>query len=119
MDDDNGSLVLDNEVVNAKYLLIRKSRYSIASDIFRITSKGPKVFSKSQLEELGYPNPTKEYYLVIEIETVDIADFGNAKWEFKELIKYKDTIKKYPNPRIGPGVPFTVSLKELMIVKVK
>lgn len=121
MDEEKGELILEPEVVNAKYLLLRKSGDNIASDIYKITSKGPRVYSKEKLTELDYPhadNP-KDYYLVIDIEKVGDTDFKEAAWEFRKMQKYKETVEKYPNPRIGPGIPFTVSLKELMQVKIK
>ena len=68
---------------------------------------------------MDYPKPSKEYYLVIDIEKVESVDFENAKWKFKELTKYKEIIINNPNPHIGPGVPFTVTLKDLMKVVVK
>ena len=51
MDESKGSLELNNEVVNAKYLLIRKNGKDEASDLFKIVSKGPKVFSNIQLNK--------------------------------------------------------------------
>ncbi len=116
MDEDKGSLELNTEVVNAKYLLIRKSGEEKASALFKIKSKGPKVFSVSQLQKLNYPlsqNP-KEYYLVIEIEKVSDKEFENVSWKFKELKKYKSIIEAGGNHRTIAGLPFTVSLTELM-----
>jgi len=121
MDEAKGSLELSNEVVNAKYLLLRKSGKNEASDLFRIISKGPKVFSNSQLEKLKYPsskNP-KEFYLVIEIERVSDKEFENVSWKFKELKKYKSIIESESNPYTKVGLPFTVSLTELMLTKGK
>jgi len=118
MDDMTGSLELDNEVVNAKYLLLRKSGEEVASALFKIKSRGPKVFSKIQLEKLDYPlsrNP-KEYYLIIEIEPTNEEEFRNKVWKFKELSKYKAIIKDEKNLYSRVGMPFTVSLLELMNV---
>ena len=36
------------------------------NEIFRIKSKGPKVYTKQQLLKIGYPEPNQDYYLVIE-----------------------------------------------------
>lgn len=116
MDEEKGSLELTNEVVNARYLLIRKSGNITATDLYEITSKGPKVYSKVQLEKLDYPlskNP-KDYYLVIEIKKT--VEFGNRNWKFKELEKYKEIFQIEKNPRIAAGIPFTLSLTQLMQV---
>jgi len=118
MDVDEGSLVLDPQTVSAKYLLLRESGVQTASKMYSIVSKGPKVYSKTKLEEMKYPfssNP-KDFYLIIDIEEVSPSDFKNAWWKYKELDKYKETIAKHPNKHKGPGIPFTVTLTELMKV---
>ena len=53
MDDDKGSLILDNAVTNARYLLLRRRDKETASELFKIVSKGPKVYSKEKLEHMG------------------------------------------------------------------
>ena len=118
MDESKGSLELSKEVVSAKYLLLRKSGSDEACDLYKITSKGPKVFSNIQLEKLNYPlskNP-KEYYLAIDIEAVNDKEFENVIWKFKELEKYKSIINAESNPYSKVGLPFTVTLTELMNV---
>jgi hypothetical protein len=119
--EDKGSLELSSEVINAKYLLIRKSGIDKASDLYKIKSNGPKIYSASQLKKLSYPlsqNP-KEYYLVIEIENVSEKEFENISWKFKDLKKYTEIIEMEKNIRKSAGIPFTVSLSELMKVKIK
>ena len=117
MDDDKGSLSLENNVVNAKYLLLRESGKETADRMFRIKSKGPKVYKGSSL--LGYTtNNLKDYYLVIEIEKSESADFNGASFNFKDLEKYNE-IKAKNNHVSAAGIPFAVSLTELMKQKVK
>ncbi|WP_255069552.1 DUF2357 domain-containing protein [Lacihabitans sp. LS3-19] len=117
MDDDKGSLSLENEVVNAKYLLLRESGKETAKKIFKIKSKGPKVYKGTSL--VGYKTShLKDYYLVIEIEKEESSDFNGASFNFKDLEKYKE-IKSNNNPRKAAGIPFAVSLKELMKEKTK
>lgn len=119
MDDDKGSLVLESDVVNSKYLLIRESGNSTASKIYRIISKGPKVFSKEKLTELQYPHSDKpkDYYLVVDIEKHPTTDLGENEWNYKELEKYKEVLEKEANFRKAAGIPFAVSLTELMKIK--
>ena len=119
-DDDEGSLLMDNQVVNSKYLLIRQKSSTTASKIYKILSKGLRVFSKQKLAELNYPfsKSPKEYYLVVDIEKTVSSDFGNVNWEFQKLKKYQQIIEENPNPQKGPGIPFAVSLTELMKVKI-
>ncbi|WP_158859347.1 DUF2357 domain-containing protein [Lunatibacter salilacus] len=118
MDDDAGSLVLSKEVADAKYLLLRENKKDKADKLFRIKSAGPKVYSKEKLEKLNYPpmGSLKEYYLVIEIERVALSDFGAVKWRFKDLEAYKKVIETDGNIRKRVGIPFTVTLSELMRV---
>ncbi|OYU92930.1 MAG: hypothetical protein CFE21_22375 [Bacteroidetes bacterium B1(2017)] len=117
MDDDKGSLILENKVVNAKYLLLRESGKDNANRVFKIKSKGPKVIQGSVLEKQGYKSDKlKEYYLVIEIENKESEDFGIANYNFKELARYKEIPE---NKYKKPAIPFAVTLTELMKVKNK
>jgi predicted component of viral defense system (DUF524 family) len=117
MDDDKGSLSLEYNVVNAKYLLLRESGKETASRIFKIKNKGPKVIQGSILERKGYKSDKiKDYYLVIDIENEESNDFNKASFYFKELDRYKEIPEdKYRKP----AIPFAVTLTELMKVKVK
>ncbi len=120
MDEEMGSLELNNEVVNAKYLLLRRSGEVNASDLFEIKSKGPKVFSTNHLDKLKYPpskNP-KDYYLAIEIQKVTAPEFENVSWNFKKLEGYKKILELIKNPYSRVGMPFTVSLTKLMGTKI-
>ncbi|WP_396187586.1 DUF2357 domain-containing protein [Flavobacterium sp.] len=119
MDEKPGSLELNNEVVNAKYLLLRRSGETIASDLYEIKSKGPKVFSSVHLDKLKYPPSKKpqDYYLAIEMQKVTAPEFENVSWDFKELQEYKKIQEIIKNPYSKVGMPFTVSMTELMRVK--
>lgn len=118
-EDEKGSLELTNEVTNASYLLLRREGSIFANEIFRITSKGPKVYSKLKLEKMHYPDPGHELYLVIDIEPVNPAEFGNSIWDYSQLARYKEIKNKEKDPHKLPGIPFTVTLTELMRTKVK
>ena len=117
MNDDTGSLKLTEEALKAKYLLLRH-KGDTASEIFRIKSKGPRVFSKQKLLKMNYPSPSQDFYLVIEIEKLEISVFGPKEFSFKELNAYKELSTKVKNARKLSGIPFTTSLTELMQVKV-
>jgi predicted component of viral defense system (DUF524 family) len=116
MDEAKGSLELNNEVVNAKYLLLRRNGKDFASDLYEITSKGPKVFSNVHLDSLNYPTSSnsKEYYLSIEIQKVTATEFKNVSWNFKELDRYIEIQQIEQNIYSRAGLPFTVTLTELM-----
>ncbi len=107
----NGSLILDKETVSASYLLLYTHGDKLSGDIWKITSKGPKVYSKENLIKKGYPNPTQDYYLVIDIEQVDKTEFNNYEWAFKNLKNY--------NSGHASAKPFTATLTELINTKDK
>ena len=121
MDEELGSLEFSNEVVNAKYLLLRRNGEEYASDLFEIISKGPKVFSNAHLDSLNYPpsKKPKEFYLSIDIKKVIAPEFENNNWNFKELDEYKRILNTIPNRYSQVGMPFTVSLTELMKTIIK
>lgn len=116
MNDAKGSLVLDEQTVKAKYLLLRRDGKAV--DVFRIISNGPKVFSKSRLEDLGYPNPNRQEYLVVRIEKISTQEIGDTGWDYKELDAYKTLAQFEKNLYKLAGIPFTISLKDLMKVKI-
>jgi hypothetical protein len=120
MDGAKGSLELTNEVVNAKYLLLRRNAEETASELYEIKSKGPKVFSKEYLEKISYPlsSDTKPYYLSIDIEKVKEPEFKNVSFNFKELKRYIEIQKEEKNIYTKKGLPFTVTLTELMNNKI-
>jgi predicted component of viral defense system (DUF524 family) len=121
MDGTTGSLELDNEVVNSKYLLLRKKGEKTANNLYEIISKGPKVFSDKYLSEIQYPlsDKSKPYYLAIEIRKVEAIEFANVSFNFKELDRYIEIQNKEKNIYSRAGLPFTVPLTKLMHTKVK
>lgn len=115
MNDEVGSLELSPEVIYSNYLLLRENGKDKASKLFKIIGNGPKVYSKEKLVSLGYPNPTKPDYLVVNIQPC--SDFGNLEINFKEFEMFK-TIQKSPNLTSyqKAGKPFVVSLDQLLKV---
>ncbi|MEL0644153.1 DUF2357 domain-containing protein [Olleya sp. Ti.3.14] len=106
----NGSLVLDKETVSAKYLLLHTHKDKSSGNLWKIVSKGPKVFSKGNLIKKGYANPSQDYYLIIELEKVDLEEFGNNKWDFRKLKNY--------NSGNASAKPYTTTISELMKYKI-
>ena len=50
---DNGSIALDNEIINARYVLLYNDKE--ATHLIRIRKEGPKVYTRAQLLSMGYP----------------------------------------------------------------
>lgn len=57
-----------------------------SSELWKIVSKGPKVFAKENMLATGYVDPKSDHYLVIEIEKLDLNAFGNARWDFQGIL---------------------------------
>jgi predicted component of viral defense system (DUF524 family) len=106
-----GSLVLDKETVSSKYLLLHTSGDRDSGDLWKIVSRGPKVYSKDDLVRKGYPSPSQDNYLIIQIEPVTDSEFENVSWNFKGLSNY--------STRRAAAFPFTASMTELMKNKIK
>ncbi|HMR57383.1 MAG TPA: hypothetical protein PKC10_08680, partial [Cyclobacteriaceae bacterium] len=82
-----------------------------SGDLWKIVSRGPKVYSKDDLIKKDYPTPSQGNYLVIEIEPVTDSEFENIRWSFKKLSNY--------STGRASAFPFTTSLTELMKNKIR
>lgn len=107
---DKGSLVLNSESVEARYLLLHTYGDDCSGKLMKIKSRGMKVFSKDDLLRIGCPTVNHDFYLVIEVEKVLDTEFKGVNWDFKKLGNYK-------SGRMS-GIPFTTTLAELMKHKV-
>lgn len=111
MDSVRGSLILDKETVGSRYLLLHTTGDTDSGELWRIVSSGPKVFSKEALREKGYPSPSHDNYLVIQLDLITDPEFEHVNWDFRKL-------KNYASNRAS-AVPFTTSLTELMKHKIR
>ncbi|MCX6232460.1 MAG: DUF2357 domain-containing protein [Bacteroidetes bacterium] len=111
-DSDRGSLRLGPDEAGAKYLLLHSTGETKTSRLFKITESGPRVFSKQTLNDKDYPSePTRDYYLVFNISEINDKELMHQEWDISKLDKYK--------PGYASALPFSVSLTELMRVKVR
>ncbi len=106
-----GSLKLSPETAGASFLLIHFEGRLKTGEMYRIIEKGPGVFSRDELIEKGYKDPKGKNYLLYKIEKEVCREFAGALWDISKLEKFKRGR--------GSGLPFSVSLSELMKVKVK
>jgi hypothetical protein len=51
---------------------------AVSGDLWKILSRGPKVYSKDDLVRKGYPSPSQDNYLIIQIEPVTDREFENV-----------------------------------------
>ena len=104
-----GSLRLKKLTTDASYILIHKKGELVTGDIWQITKKGPRIFSKYKLLQKNYPDPGCDFYLVYEVQKLSGKNFGNIKWDISKLEKYKTGR--------GSFLPFAVTLSELMTAR--
>jgi len=101
-------------ILNIYYFIIKEMCLPV---IFgKITSRGPKVYSRKNLEKIGYPQAEAEkdyskFYLVIDIEKVSDPEFQEIEWKFKDFDNFKS--------KNASAWPFTASLSEIMKCRVK
>ena len=106
-----GSLIMDKETVSSKYLLLHTSGDTNSGDLWKIVSRGPKVYSKDDLVRKGYPSPSQDNYLIIQIEPITDIEFINVSWNFRGLSNY--------STGRASALPFTASLTELLKNKIR
>ncbi|GGW59253.1 hypothetical protein DFQ11_1011030 [Winogradskyella epiphytica] len=117
MNDEDGALHFTEKEAKAEFLLIRESKDGIATNLYKL-KKGIKVYTGSKLEADLHPDAKKDAYLVVEFESDIISEFKGARFDCNDTKEYKELEKKYKNPRIRAGIPFTTTLTELMNVKI-
>jgi predicted component of viral defense system (DUF524 family) len=105
----NGSLPLNNENTNAKYLVLHGENELNTRKIYELCSEGPKIFSKKDLENKKYPNPTGELYLVYTIVKDVSFDFKNIEFDLHKIPDFK--------PNRSSAKPLTSTLKNLLMAK--
>ncbi|MHA4738054.1 DUF2357 domain-containing protein [Dyadobacter sp. MSC1_007] len=106
-----GSLALGSREVNARYLLLHGPGETVSGRLFKIKEPAPRLFSRQDLEKKKYPEPSGAFYLVYKIDLVVEPEFNGQQWDVSRLPGYR--------ANRASGLPFSVSLSELMKVLVK
>lgn len=108
-----GSIILNNELINARYLLLHNGKES--HHLIRINKEGPKIYTRAELIKMGYPQ-----YRISGTEQIDTAReqreankiylvfklFKNNSAE-KEMLAYRWT-------NLGDTRPHTENLVKLI-----
>jgi hypothetical protein len=92
--------------VSPKFLLLHGQGEIKTSKIYELFNEGPRIYSKQDLIDKNYPDPSGDLYLIYEIKTLEIKEFNNSVWDIAKLSKFK-------NYRNSPK-PISISLSELM-----
>lgn len=94
----------------AVYLLLHGSGNLVSGDLWKITGAAPTPMTKDELVAKKYPKaPSRDNYLVYEIEPVAAPEFAGSKWDIRLLRKTSG---------YGYTIPFAVSMAEFMKAKV-
>lgn len=110
MHSDRGALKLNNESLNAKYLLLHMKGDESSSRLYEISKPEYTVTSKVTLQERHYPTiPSQEYYLVVGLSKCTAKEFKGVSWNFKDL-------EEYQSGRAS-AIPFTTSLRDFLEVR--
>jgi len=107
----SGSLSLGVAEVNARYLLLHGPGQTVSGLLFKLHNRAPRLFSRDDLLQKGYPNPSRELYLVYTRDPQVEPEFAGMRWDVTRLPGYR--------ANRASGLPFSVSLTELMKVLVK
>lgn len=107
----NGSLRLNNELVSSKYLLLHSKGKSI--QFIKLSDEGPRVFKRSDLLKIGYPQSKDEDKKKDEIYIVYGLDLERTEelwkhyhWDIGEVLDAKGN---------QMAVPHVVKLSNLML----
>lgn len=108
--DTRGSLRLSPKETGAKYLLLHGPEGTKTGKLYKLGGKGPRIFSKTDMEKNEYLNPSHDFYLVYDIVGKAEEEYNAYDWDITKLAAYTH--------HRGSGLPFAVSMVELMEVKV-
>jgi len=103
-----GSLRLSPKETGAKYLLLHTIGETTTNRLFKLGSKGARIFSKNDMLLKSYTNPSQDFYLVYDIASEIEKEFKNARWNISQLDGYSGARNS--------AKPFAVTLTELMTV---
>ncbi|RNC63952.1 hypothetical protein D7D25_14045 [Proteiniphilum sp. X52] len=103
---DKGSLSLSGMHLRAKYLILHGKDELETDRIFKLTSKGPRIFSRNDLLKKGYPEPQGELYVVFQLEREASDDFGKIRIDVRRLTRFET----YRNS----ARPFSATLSEVL-----
>lgn len=106
----NGSLNLNESIINAKFLILHGENELITNKIYRITENGIKIYSKSDMIKKNYPKPNGELYLIFEIEKEVSNDFDYINIDLRKIPDFKNNRNS--------AKPYFISLTQLLKQKI-
>ena len=111
--DSKGSISLDDKLINARYLLLHNGNES--QNLIKIVKRGPKIYTRSQLIQKGYPQ-----YKIVGTNLVDVErerNDANKIYLVFELFKTNSAekeLQEYCWNNLGGPLTYTTSLVSLI-----
>ena len=111
--DGKGSISLDDKLINARYLLLHNGNES--QNLIKIVKRGPKIYTRSQLIQKGYPQ-----YKIVGTNLVDVErerNDANKIYLVFELFKTNSAekeLQEYCWNNLGGPLTYTTSLVSLI-----
>jgi predicted component of viral defense system (DUF524 family) len=90
-----GSISMTPENVGAKFLILHGQGDIPTSKIYNLSEEGPKIFMKSDLESLGYPNAKGNLYLVYKLSKDLSLEFNYVKFDLNKIKGFAEEKSKY------------------------
>ena len=72
--EEKGSIILTPDAVNARYVLLHNGK---DGTLYKLKGKGPRFWSKADLEKKGFTDMGHDYYLVYELDTTRSKEYAN------------------------------------------
>ena len=72
--EDKGAIEMTPDAVNARYLMLHDGKNGT---LYKLKGKGPRFWSRADLEKKGFTGLGHEYYLVYEFDTSKSAEYRN------------------------------------------
>lgn len=72
--EEKGSIILTPDAVNARYVLLHNGK---DGTLYKLKGKGPRFWSKADLEKKGFAGMSHDYYLVYELDTSRSQEYAN------------------------------------------
>lgn len=99
----NGSLRLSREIVSSRYLLLHREGKSV--EFVRLKNEGPRIFRRSDLLKMGYPQSSKEevkkddIYIVYQLDPDNTEpEWLQYKWDINDITDLKGNQRAIPEP---------------------
>lgn len=86
---DRGSLPLSDMHLHAKYLILHGKDELETDKIFKLTAKGPRIFSRNDLLKNDYPDPKGDLYVVFQLEKDASDDFEKIRIDLRRLARFE------------------------------